>query len=209
MAELLQSISNLLLIICVLPTISLVVIGILLFWFGRKWFDNFVTPDAEKMHRKLLKLQQQNPNLPKEKLVRRVINQETFKCGLIGLITGVGGVFTLPITLPIDMLLSVRIQAAMVSFIAQVYGYENAADNRLATYFILAQSGELAQLSLKTLMKYTPRFLGKSFSSLLPFIGAAFSFLVNFVIAQSTARVALRWYQSETRDKVMSLAAKI
>lgn len=203
MGQLLESLGNLLLIVCVLPTITLVVLTGLIFWFGKRWFDDFVTPDATKMHEKFLRLQARHPNLSQDRLVRRVINQESLKCGVVGLITGIGGIFTLPITLPIDMILSVRIQATMVSFIAQVYGYEDAADNRMATYVILAQSGELAQMSVKTIIKYIPRFLGKSLSSLIPFLGAIASFLVNVFIAQATARVALRWYGSKTRQQLL------
>lgn len=206
MDQFFSTLGNLFLLVCVLPTLTLLVLAALLFWFGRRWFNEFVTPDAEKMHSKLQTLQAKHPHLDQAQLVRRVVNQEAMRCGLVGLVTGVGGFFTLPITLPIDMLLSVRIQAAMVSFIAQVYGYENATDNRVATYVILSQSGELAQMSIKTLMKYLPRFFTKSFSKLIPFLGAIISFAVNYVIAQSTARVALRWYGSKSRQEVLQLA---
>ena len=100
--------------------IGLVLIALVVFAFRR--FQRFVTPDIGQMQRKLVKLRADNPNAGTEQLVGKIIRQQSFKCGLVGAITGLGGFITLPVALPVDILMSLRLQATMVQFIAMLYG---------------------------------------------------------------------------------------
>ncbi len=64
----------------------------------------------------------------------RVINDQAFKAGLIGALTGIGGILTLPIAIPVDFALSAKIQAATIHFIAQTYAPSQPVDTlRLQT----------------------------------------------------------------------------
>src|SRR5688572_5084646 len=117
---------------CVLPIVVMAVLGVLAYIFGRRWVEEFVEPDVEQLHTKLVNLRAKSPNISQQQLVRNVIHEQAVKCGVIGAITGLGGFITMPIGLPIDIMLSARYQASMVSFIAQVYGYNNTVENKAA-----------------------------------------------------------------------------
>ncbi|MGB1287983.1 MAG: hypothetical protein ACPG7F_15710, partial [Aggregatilineales bacterium] len=192
--DLQQLLPILFLVLCILPIVSMIVIFGIVFWLGKRQFENLTAPNTEKMLAKYQQMRDKDPQADPEALVRKVINEQAFKAGLVGLITGLGGVFTLPIALPIDLLLSVRIQATMVNFIAQVYGMDSAMDNKVATYMVMSGSGEVTQMSTKFIMRYALRIMGKSFSKFIPFIGAIISFAVNYFITRSMGRMAMGWY---------------
>lgn len=189
---------------CVLPIIVTVVLAGVAFYFGRQWVEDFVNPDLPKLHAEMQELKAKKPNISKDELVKKIVNKQAFKCGVVGAVTGFGGFVTLPITLPIDLLLTARYQATMVSFIAQVHGFENSIENKAATYAVMTGSTELSKATTTIFRKYAPRFIGKSFSKLIPVLGALISFLVNYFMTRSMAKAANIWYQGEAREVVMA-----
>ncbi len=189
---------------CVLPMVSLAIIGVVIFWFGRKWLDGLTAPDTQKMMTEYQTAISKNPQANRQDLIQKVINQQAFKCGVVGFITGLGGFFTLPIALPIDLVLSTQFQAAMVNFIAHLYGYPNDRDTQVATWMVMTGSGEVSKMSIKFIMGVVLRVIGKSFSKFVPFLGALVSFGVNYALAQSTGRLALRWYAAKQQRQVAS-----
>ena len=203
MQEFLDGLQGLILLGCVLPLVILVIIGILVVVFGRRWVEGLIEPDVESLHQHLNDLKRDHPDWDNDKLIASVVNRQAFKCGVVGALTGFGGFATLPIGLPIDLVLTARYQSSMVSFIAQVYGYETSLENRAATYAVMSGSTEVSKMTLAVLQKYLPRFAGKTLSKLIPIVGAVVAFGVNYVLAQSTARLAKRWYQSKTREQLI------
>ncbi|GJM11466.1 MAG: hypothetical protein DHS20C11_37420 [Lysobacteraceae bacterium] len=182
-----------------LPIVVLLVLAAVAYFFGRRWVSKFVDPDAEAMHQQLMRDRERSPNATAEELVAPVIRKQALKCGLVGAVTGLGGFVTLPIALPVDLLLTARYQTAMVSFIASAYGHESAVENKAATYAVLTGSTELTRLTSKLLQRYLPKVIGKSFSKLVPIVGAVISFAVNYAMAKAMARMAIRWYSREQR----------
>lgn len=70
------------------------------------------------------------------------------KNGLAGAALGLGGLITLPVTIPSDLACSWRIQASMAFSIAYVYGHnKDTTDLKTDLYIILA--GDAAKESLK------------------------------------------------------------
>lgn len=201
MDNLLQNLQIFVLLVCVLPTVVLLILGIVLFFFGRRWVEGFVEPDVEQVQAQFVALQQQNPNAQQADLVRRVVNQQAFKCGIVGAVTGLGGFMTLPIALPFDLLLTARYQSNMVSFIGQIYGNQSSVENKAATYAVMTGSTQATQLTARMLQRYLPRIIGKSFAKFIPFFGAAISFVVNYALAQATGRLAVRWYESRSNEQ--------
>lgn len=189
---------------CVLPIVVMIVLGGLAFYFGRKWVEDFVEPDLPKLTAKMAEIQAKEPTISKEKLIGKVVHQQALKCGMVGAVTGIGGFITLPITLPIDMLLTARYQATMVSFIAKVHGYDESVENKAATYAVMTGSTEVSKITTAMIQKYAPRFIGKSFSKLIPIFGAVISFVVNYTLARSMARAANVWYSSNQRETILS-----
>lgn len=206
METLLNNLQTILLVGCVLPLVVLLVLGVALFIFGRRWVESFVEPDVAGIHQQFVALQRQNPQAEPAALVRRVINQQAVKCGIVGAVTGFGGFVTLPIALPFDLLLTARYQSTMVSFIGQIYGNQGSVENKAATYAVLTGSTQATQLSVRLIQRYLPRIIGKSFAKLIPFFGALISFAVNYVLAQATGRIAVRWYESRANQSAFTRA---
>lgn len=182
-------------LLCILPLISFIILGAVLFIFGKRFLAN-VDPNVDCLYEQYTQLYNENPQVPLEEHVRKILHQESLKCGVIGAITGLGGFFTLPIALPIDMVLSMRLQVTMVQFVARAYGFdESDRTGQWATYMIMSRSGDVSRMSINVLLRYAVRIVGKSFSKLIPFIGAAISFVINYLIARSSGHVAQTWYR--------------
>jgi len=174
--------------------IGVVLIGLVIFAFRR--FQRFVMPDLGEMQRRLAKMRADNPQASTEALVAKIIRQQSFKCGLVGAVTGLGGFITLPIAIPVDILLSLRLQATMVQFIAMLYG-ETSPDSqelKLQTYLVMSGGAEVTEASFKFIMRTVLRILGDSLAKLIPVIGAGVGFIVNYALAQATGNIAMRWY---------------
>jgi len=204
MEDLLQNLQLLILLGCVLPLIVLAVLSVLIFWFGKRWVEDFVEPDTDKLKARLADMQGRKPQANRSDLIRQVMREEAFKCGMVGAVTGFGGFVTLPITLPIDLLLTARYQTSMVSFIAQTYGYDNSLENRAATYAVMTGSTQVSRTTMRLLQRYLPRVIGKSFSKLIPVLGALISFAVNYAFARSLGNVAVKWYESKLNQDALA-----
>jgi uncharacterized membrane protein required for colicin V production len=188
---------------CVLPLVILAVLAAVAYYFGRQWVANFVSPDVEDLSQRLETIRQKNPTWDNEKIIEKVVQEQALKCGLVGAVTGFGGFFTMIITLPLDLLVTSRYQASMVSFIAQVYGYQDSVENKAATFAVMTGTNQVSKMTTAVIEKYLPRVFGGIFSKLIPILGAGMSFAVNYFIARSTANLAKRWYSSKTRQELI------
>lgn len=188
---------------CVLPFIVMVVLTIWAVVFGKRVVENWLEPDVPKLQAQMVDLKQRHPDWDNDQLIAAVVRRQALKCGAVGALTGFGGFATLPIALPVDLVLTARFQASMVGFIAQVHGYEESFENKAATYAVMSGSTELSKVTTAAVRKYAPRFIGKSLSKLIPFVGALIAFIVNYTMARSTASAAIYWYRSKTRDQLL------
>ncbi|MCU0497813.1 MAG: EcsC family protein [Anaerolineae bacterium] len=184
-------------VICVISVIAFIAMG---YWISQR-ITHLATPDIEKLEAYYQQLQSKFPNAPQDELINRIIHEQALKCGVIGLFTGVGGFFFLPITLPLDIFLSLQVQANLVQFIAAAYGHAQVseAEEKIRTSLIMtgvAQATETATGYLTTLIG---RFLQKFFSKIIPFAGAAISFGVNYFIARGVGKVAQLRYRSAAK----------
>lgn len=181
---------------CLLPLIIAVLLGFFLLRFGRKRFEQFLNTDLTQMQASFNALQAANPNATTEQLISKITHQQALRCGIVGALTGLGGVFTLPIALPLDIYVSLRIQAALVDFIAHTYGHDRVSDieARVRTHLIMSGSGQVTEATSRVVMRFVLRILGKSLSKIVPFIGALVAFAVNYAIVQAIGRITLRWY---------------
>jgi hypothetical protein len=135
------------LLLCVLPLLIVVVVGFLLFRAGQRGISEFANPDISKLQTELEKQRARNPNASTEQLIGAIIRQQAFKSGVIGAITGLGGFFTLPIGLPVDIVMSLRLQAAVVEFIASGYGHTRSNEHqaRIRTFLIMSASRQITE----------------------------------------------------------------
>jgi hypothetical protein len=144
-------------------------------------------------------LRARQPDISKEQLSNHIIRQQALRAGVVGAITGIGGFWTLPIALPVDLALSFQIQAQLVNFIAYLYN-EHAPEGinaRARTYLIMTGSSQATQTTINYLTRLAVRVAGKSFSKMIPLAGALISFVVNYIIVQVMGRAAVRWYAQQ------------
>lgn len=179
-------------ILCVIPLAVTVIAG----FFLIRRINTFTEADIDKMQRDFDEFQRKNPNLSRDRLIRKVIHRQAFRSGVVGAITGLGGFYTLPVMLPADILLSTRIQAQMVQFIASAHGNNasNAMEARVQTYLVTTGSVRVTESITNAVMRYAVRMLGKSFAKLIPFIGAGISFGVNYFMTQAMGNIAAQYY---------------
>lgn len=178
-------------LICLVPLVLLSFTAMTLYRMARGALE----PDAAGLHRRLERLQQQNPQASRDTLVQRVINEQARLSGIIGAVTGLGGVITLPLGIAIDLALTLRIQASLVTFIEQVYGAKPAPGvQRVRNMVIMSGGGRATEWTSRALLRLMTRVLGQSFAKLIPIVGAVLSFAVNYAILQAVGRAALRWY---------------
>ncbi len=180
------------LLFCVAPTV--ITIGVL-YWLWRR-LNNIAAPDINALNARFAKLKATNANQNDTELLHRMIRRQSMKAGIVGGITSIGGFWTLPLALPVDMALSTQIQSTMVEFIARHYGHtsENQIERRVRATLVTSGSAQLSETTTRILLGYATRFIGKSFAKLIPLIGAAIGFGVNYTIANATGEAALRYY---------------
>lgn len=94
------------------------------------------------------KLRDSSPMISPKELAWKIVNRKSLKSGLVGAATGVGGLITLPVTIPADLLACWKIQIFMALAIAKVFGHTNdTTDFKTDVYLILA--GNEAKEALK------------------------------------------------------------
>jgi len=168
--------------------------------------NNWSSPDVEKLRGQFASIHKKSPNISEKQALQKIINQQAFKSGMVGAITSLGGFYTLPIALPVDMVLSTQIQSTIVQFIASAYGVEvdNELSYRVRTYIVTTGSTQVTERTTRYLMKFALRMSGRSFAKLIPLIGAFIGFTVNYFIAQTTARVAIKWYAQQAKQQQLT-----
>ena len=191
-----QSTLILLGLICVLPLLIFVVLAFLVYRRGAQWLESWFEPNPEMLHRRMETLRQRNPQATTEQLVSKIIHRQALRAGMVGAVTGIGGFWTLPIGLPVDLALSFQIQATLVSFIAYLYGdtRTDSLEAQVRAYLVMTGSSKATQTTTNFLMRVAVRVAGKSFSKVIPLVGAVISFATNYLIVQLMGRAAARWY---------------
>lgn len=110
--------------------------------------DYVISTDSTIIEAYVDKLYEQNPGINCDELAKKVIQRKSIKNGLIGAATGIGGVITLPVSIPTDLVCSWRIQVSMAFSIAYIYGHtKDTTDLKTDMYIILA--GDSAKEALK------------------------------------------------------------
>ena len=195
-------------VVCVLPLIVVGVVVFALLRMGQRRLHELISPDVEHLDTQFAALRQRQPTASTDALLRKVIHQQALRCGVIGAVTGLGGFYTLPIALPVDLVLSLRLQAALVDLIARQYT-QGTGERELTirNYLVMTGSSEITQATTGVFSRLLLRLVGKSFSKLIPVLGAVVSFGVNYAIVQVMGRVALRWYATQAAQQNPTLPA--
>lgn len=110
--------------------------------------DFVISTDHVTIESYVEKLLELNKGISCDELAKKILQRKSVKNGFIGAATGLGGLITLPVTIPTDLICSWRIQASMAFSIAYVYGHtKETTDLKTDLYLILA--GDSAKAALK------------------------------------------------------------
>lgn len=185
-------------LLCLLPVALTFIVGWYALRYAQRQLENLSGADADKLQARYVALQgSSRSSVPDEAHIRRIIHEQSLRCGMVGLITGLGGFITLPIAMPVDYLLTTRTQVAMLRFIAAAYGRSEGVSEKLTTYAVLSGSETVTKTSARLIVRLLTRFLGKWLSKFIPIVGALISFAVNYVFAQSLGRAAMLLYNKK------------
>lgn len=102
-----------------------------------------------------------------EDAIDAMIRWETSKNAVMGFVTNVGGLVTLPITLPADMAASWVCQARLSAAIAYMYGHDINED-RVKTFIIAAICGDSIKNLVKETAVHAANGLGKALIKKIP-----------------------------------------
>ena len=98
-----------------------------------------------------------------EKAINKMVVAQKLKCGTTGFLTGLGGIITLPVTLPTDLASSLYMEIRMIASIAILRGYNLHSDEvKSLVYLCLAGNtvGDIAKnAGIKTAQTYTVKKL--------------------------------------------------
>lgn len=198
--DFLNELIPLLLLTCGTTLVALAIFAVFAFTMARQQFNAFIDPDVSQLAASFDRERAQDPN----RAIKRLINRQAFRCGLIGALTGFGGFVTLLIALPLDMAVTLRLQTTMVGLIGRAYGFaeRDNLEKRMRDSIIMTGSGEITRRMTNTLTRYIiTRFVGKSLARFIPLIGAVIAFTVNYAAAQAVGRAAVSWYGNRARQQ--------
>lgn len=184
---------------CVLP---LVLMGVGLYLLARS-LRRMADPDIKQIDKRYQKLRAASPNASDDALMRKIVQREAMRSGFVGAVTGLGGFLTLPIALPLDVLLSLRIQSTMVQFIAVQSGHTavSATERRLWMYFILTGGRRVSQMTTRATINVMLRFMGRWAAKLIPLAGAVIGFVINYSMARAVGQAALKRYAGDNKAR--------
>ncbi len=125
-------------------------------------------------------LKYQSPGLSRDDLAHKVVNRKSFKNGLVGAATGLGGLITLPVAVPADLVASWKIQITLALAVARVYDHTRyTTDFKTDIYLILAGNSAVEALkragievskgvTKKAISKYVTREVMKKIWKVIP-----------------------------------------
>lgn len=98
-----------------------------------------------------------------EKAIDKMVSNQRLKCTATGFVTGLGGLVTLPITIPADLASSLYIEIRMIASVAAIRGYDiNSDEVKTLVYLCIVGNSVgdvLKQAGLKSLTNYSAKIL--------------------------------------------------
>jgi hypothetical protein len=185
-------------IFVILSVIALVLLAgtlAFLFWRAKKLVENAVRPDLPKLERIVERLRQKHPDLDNAALTKKLMHRQANRAGLVGLLTGIGGLPTLPFTVPIDVALTVKIQSNLVHMLRLLRG-EHADAGALSDsslWLITTGGQELTTASSVLIRDLVVKSLSKSLLKFLPLLGGVVGYALNWFSTQALGRLTLKW----------------
>lgn len=188
------------LVFLALSAIALVLLVGVTFWLlrrAKKLVANALDPDVAKLEKRLDRLRAKQPEADLEALASTIASQQAFRSGMVGFVTGLGGLPFLPLTLPIDIALTVRYQAELVHLLRLLYGVDEVPEAGL--WIVTAGSQELTSASSAAIRNVLLKYVSKSLLKFLPLIGGLVGFALNWLSTRALGRLSRHFFDNEVR----------
>jgi hypothetical protein len=188
---------DILLLILFLGLIAMLCLILVALIVARKFkehYDKIFSEDVSLLHNKVERLRIKFPNDSDNQLLERLIKSESMNAGIIGFLTGLGGLVTLPITLPIDIIATIRIQYRLVEYIIHKdKNVDSSIDTEpVKSFALLFGANKITdaggKFAIVLITQYAPQVLLKS----IPLLGGIVGFLIDYMGTRGVAKYALR-----------------
>jgi hypothetical protein len=134
------------------------------------------------------------------------ISWQTMKCAATGFASGLGGLFTLPVTVPLDVAANLYVQLRMIAVIAHLNGH-NARSDRVKAMALACLLGNEAkeivkdisiEMSRMVAQRLVARAAQRGFTQLgrlVPLVGGVVGGTIDALACQAVAGVAKRVFR--------------
>ncbi len=183
-------------IFLVIGAVSFVLLGLVSLWLifkAKNLIEQAVRPDLATLERRLATIRRRHPELDDEAVCKLLIRRHAFRSGLVGFVTGFGGLPTLPLTLPIDVAVTIRIQASLAHMLRMVRGVPDEEIDEAGLWVLTAGGQELASFSGAAVREMLVKAVSRTFLKFIPLIGGIVGFGLNWLSTQALGRLVERW----------------
>jgi hypothetical protein len=168
--------------------------------------SRLIAPDPEQLEARLRAVRERRPDLTDQQVLDQLVTRQATIAGLIGGLTGIAGLYGLPIGLPIDLAASARIQSNVVQLVGRLYApHETDEERRASTVVILSgktvsrkaaeTSTAVAQSAMRAVVtRLFAQSLAEALLKFLPYVGAIVGFVFNWGTTKAAAAKAVAYY---------------
>ncbi len=170
-----------------------------LFWRAKQLVENAVKPDLPALEKLVERKRAKHPDLDSKRLAKKLIHRQATRAGLVGFVTGLGGLPTLPIAIPIDLAATIKLQSNLVHMLRMATGGRvRAEDVSEASLWLITTGGqELAAASGTMIRELVVKMLSKSLLKFVPLVGGLVGFALNWASTQTLGRLTLMWLEGQ------------
>ncbi len=181
-------------LLCAVALVLLVGTVFFVLWRAKQLVENAVKPNLPALERVVERLRAKHPDLSDRALAKKLIHRQANRAGLVGLVTGIGGLPTLPITIPIDIAATIKIQSNLVHLLRIVQAGREAENISDASLWLITTGGhELTAASSALIRELLVKTLSKSLLKFLPLVGGVVGYALNWISTQGLGRLSREW----------------
>ncbi|MFQ3223777.1 MAG: hypothetical protein ACI8Z5_000016 [Lentimonas sp.] len=183
-------------IICslLLTGFSLLLVALIVARRIRGKVSKLFSEDISYLTQKEARYRRHFPDEDEAQILQRIIRSESRVAGTVGFFAGLGGVITLPITLPINILATIRIQYRLAEFLIskgnnRSLRIDTQRAKALAVVFGSSRLSEAgSKVAIRTAGKYAPQAALKC----IPLIGALTGFLIDYYGTRAVGKLTIK-----------------
>ncbi len=177
-------------------------VGTVLFllWRAKQLIEKAIQPSLPRLEGLVERWRTKYPKLSDEALARKLIRRQAHQAGLVGLLTGIGGLPLLPIAIPIDLAATIKIQSNLAHMLRNVHGGRGGSDDisGASLWLITAGSKELTAASSTLIRELLVKSLSKSLLKFVPLVGGVVGYVLNWMSTQALGRLTLKWLERQS-----------